>query len=204
MTLFNKLVFKDFAKARYLEIVKRYPRLQEEKTQMYLMLSLTFLSLSFLGIFAINPTLTTITELNKKLEDSKYANDSLKSKIANLSTLNTQYRTYNDFWPLLDNAIPYDPQVANVLGQIQSVAKDNNVSVFSLQSYDVELTKRSSNLQKESSFVFSVTVEGTEENLLNYLQAISAFNRTISIESISFIHENTQRLTVRARAFFLP
>lgn len=206
MALFNKFVLKDFTKERYLALANAYPRLKEEKTQIYLMLSLTFISLSFLGIFAINPTLTTIVELNKKLDDSIFVSHSLETKIENLSSLNTQYEYLSDTWPLVNRAIPGTPQVVPVLGQIQTIAKNNNVTLTDLQSYQVDLTKNiiQSKYIKAASFVFSATVTGPRDNLLQFVKAISRFDRVIAIESINFLNEGSQSVTIRAQAFFIP
>ena len=206
MPVFNKFVIKDFTKERYLSLVRAHPKLGEEKTQIYLMLILTFLSLSFLGIFAINPTLTTIVELNRKLEDSKFVNEALKTKTANLSSLTTQYQALNNTWPIVNAAVPSNPQVTVLIGQLKTLAQDNNVQLVDLQSYEVELANsltKENPFPKQASYVLSMTAEGTDQSLLAFTKAVSNFNRVLTVEEINFTNEEKLSVTIRARAFFI-
>lgn len=202
MATFKKFTMKDFSKERYLSTIRSHPIFQNEKTQIYLMLSLTFLSMSFLGIFAINPTLVTITELNKKLEDSTYANDALKTKIGNLSSLQNEYISLTNTWPLVDAAVPDDPHVIYVLGQMQAIAKETGVTVTGLQAFEVELTKGKSR-NKEASFTYSVTVQGEAQNLMQFIKTVSSFDRATTIEGIDYSNDPKTKATIRARSFFV-
>jgi Tfp pilus assembly protein PilO len=196
---------KDFTKARYLAVVKAFPQLKSEQTQVYFMLILTFVALSFLGIFAINPTLTTIAELQKKLADSTFVDEQLKTKITNLSSLRTQYDELTTSWPIVNAAVPDTPLAAYVLGQVQTIAKDTGVSIVDLETFEVTLNKRSIPIQqKESSFTFSVSVTGSPQSQLQFLQALTQFDRVISLESITYSSEEKQILTVLVRTYFMP
>ena len=75
--------FTDLSAAKYREYLKLLPNIQNEKTKAITMLIFTFVAMSFLGIFAINPTLSTIVELNKQLEESKFVHEQLQTKINN-------------------------------------------------------------------------------------------------------------------------
>lgn len=196
---------KDFAKARYLALAKAIPGIKKERTQTYIMLSLTFVSLSFLGIFAINPTLTTIAELNKKLEDSIFVSEALKTKLANLSSLHGQYETMQSTLPIIEAAVPDTPKAAYVLAQMQAIARDTGVTVTGVQVFEVELTKKSQPLNpQEASFIFTITAEGETQQLLQFLQAATRFDRVIAIEAVTLTNEEKQALTIRAKAFFTP
>lgn len=202
MKFFQGFIMKDFAKERYLAIVRNYPRLREEKTQIYMMLSLTFLSLSFLGIFAINPTLTTIVELNKKIADSEFTNDALKTKVTNLSSLYQQYQAMTSVWPLVDAAIPDDPKAAYLLGQIQAIARDTGVNIKTLQTAQIELTKTAKG--HDLAYDFDITATGNTENLIQFTKALSGFDRVISIDNIALSQKDLSDITIHGRAFYLP
>jgi hypothetical protein len=204
MIFLKPFTMKDFAKERYLAVVRAFPQIRQERTQIYFMLSLTFISLAFLGIFAINPTLTTIVELNKKLDDSKLANSALKTKIAHLSSLHSQYEEFTNTWPIVNAAIPDTPQVTYIVGQIQYIATATGVIVHDLEVFAVELTPQGKKIQKEASYVISVTVAGPNQGQIQFLQALNHFNRVVSTESISFSIEDKQLLTVRLRSYFTP
>lgn len=200
---FQRVRVRDFTKERYLAMAKAFPRIREEKTQAYFMISLTLASLSFLGIFAINPTITTILELNKKLEDSKFVAQSLKTKMANLSSLHSQFEVLKSSWPTVNAAVPNTPRTAYLLGQMQALAEDTGVKVVDLQSFEVGLIKQEKTL-KESSFVYSVSVEGDIPQLMQFLAAVTKFDRVIEIESVTLTDEGRKILTVRAKTFFTP
>jgi Tfp pilus assembly protein PilO len=206
MAFLNKFTIRDFAKERYLALVRSYPRLTEEKTQIYLMLSLTFASLSFLGIFAISPTLTTIVELNKKLADSIFVDQSLQTKLTNLSMLHTQYESLSQTWPIVNSVIPNDPQVVLLLGKIHAIAINNNVLLTNLQANQIKLSSLTPHpkYQKEANFIFTITAFGQTENLVQFVKTISQFDRVVLIEAINYVNEGKQSVTVRARAFYIP
>ena len=75
------------------------PTLKEKKMRQFTTLALTFITIAFFGFFAITPTVNTISELQKQLDDSNFVNDALQKKIANLTTLQT---TYTQIQPDLD------------------------------------------------------------------------------------------------------
>jgi len=206
MNFSRSFTMKDFRKARYLSLVKAYPLFKKERSQLYLLFSLTFLSLSLLGIFAFNPTITTIVELRKKLADSKFANERLKTKINNLSSLHAQYEALTNVWPVVNAAVPDEPKAAYVMGQVQAIAKATNVSIADLEVFQIELTKKTTPLQKQkySSFTYSVTVSGSTEDQMTFLKTLSQFDRTISIESVTFSNDEKQLLTVVVRTYFIP
>ncbi len=204
MIFFKQTFLKDFAKERYMAIVRAYPRLQEDKTQRYILLTLTFLALSFLGILAINPTLKTITELNKKLEDSEFVNQALKTKLANLSSLNSQYERMSTDIPLIEAAVPSSAQAPFLLGQLRTLAKTTDVTITSLQTYQINMTQQKITPPRTVNFIFTLSIEGEKSNLVDFLHALNSFDRTVVIESLHFISEEEQRLTIRAKAFFIP
>lgn len=206
MGLFSKQTFKDFTKERYMMMVKSHPILKEERTQVYIMLILTLVSLSFLGIFAINPTLTTIFELNRKLADSEFVSSTLKVKIANLSSLNAQYDALLNTWPLVGKAVTENPEAVRLLGQLQAIAKTSNVTLTDLRSSSLDLPKsqaKKTTLPKSESFVFTVIAKGDKDNLMRFASLVFNFDRVVALESISYNNESEESLTIQGRVFYI-
>ncbi len=205
MGLFNKKIVKNFTKERYMALVRSHPRLKEERTHIYIMLILTLISLSFLGIFAINPTLTTIFELNRKLKDSEFVSDTLKIKIANLSSLNTEYEALINTWPLVAYAVPEHPEAVKLFGQLQAIAEISNTTITDLRSSSLDLPKSNSKktiIPKSDSFVFNVTAKGSKDNLTQFANLVLNFDRIIRLESISYNNESQESITIQGRVFF--
>ena len=70
--------FTKIKKEKYLGFL---PDLKKEKTQKYSSIIFSLVSLSFFGIFAINPTLSTIAKLKKELSDTKFVEEQLRKNI---------------------------------------------------------------------------------------------------------------------------
>ena len=68
------IVLKKIKNNKYFELL---PDLKKEKTKKYSSIIFSLISLSFFGIFAINPTLSTIAKLRKELSDTKFVDEQL-------------------------------------------------------------------------------------------------------------------------------
>src|ERR1700733_7592698 len=105
-----KNYLKNLSAARYREYLKLLPNMQQESTHNFVMLALTFGALSFFGIFAINPTLSTISDLQKQLADDASVDSQLQTKIDNLSALEQQYDQMGSNLTNIYSAVPQNPQ----------------------------------------------------------------------------------------------
>lgn len=183
----------DLKKRKYLANVKLLSTLTQGKSQAYIYLFATFLSLSFLILFAIGPTIGTITELQKKLEDSKVADEALDLKIKSMNSLRAQYAQIASDLPLIQNAMPSEPSVTSLFGRLQAAAINNNVSVVALSSAEIPLLNESSapELVSDQSFAFSVTVNGDYANIVGFFKTISNFDRIITVTSYSINRDTT-------------
>jgi Tfp pilus assembly protein PilO len=202
-----KNYFSNLNSQRYREYLKLLPDLRDEKTQAYTMLAFTLAALSFFGIFAINPTLSTIADLNKQLSDSKYVHDQLQKKITNLSLLQQKYTLMSADLPYLYDAIPKDAAAPTLLAQVQSLAKENGVKLTSLQTFEVQLSPGATVPAGGFSYVFSLEAAGTYDSLMKFATAVTNFNRIVTIEFFSIAKDEKTEglvLTMRGRQYFAP
>lgn len=202
MKLTTKSLFSTLPK----DATSLLPRLQDEKTRKYTTLVLTLIAIIFFGFFAINPTLGTIAELRKHLEDNQYVDQQLVTKIANLSSLQQRYTQIQPDLPIILTAIPTSPTMSYFFGQIQSLASDNNIQITRIQSFPVEIGSLLSPTTKYTSFAFVVDISGTYTDVINFLNALSDFNRVIVIDGITITKPSPTNQTIRAnvkgKAFF--
>ena len=160
------------SRKRYLEVLKSLPTLQKERVKEYGTLIMTFFALSFFSIFAINPTLSTITDLRKQLSDNQAADKALKTKISNLAALQQSYANLTPDLIYVETAIPKNPKVIELLGKIQGLGEQSNVSIIALQVSEVSLLSSQKGLAKKGktvqapSFSFLVRVRGSQEQFL--------------------------------------
>lgn len=86
----------------------------------------------FLGFFAIQPTLTTMSELVKERKDKQELADQLKKKEAALETAQGVYTQILPNIGYLDTAIPQQPQIVRSLKIVEKLATENKVIIGSL------------------------------------------------------------------------
>lgn len=204
----NRKIIKDFSKSKYLELL---PKFKQKKTQKFTTLILTLAAFSFFGFFAISPTITTIVQLQKELEDNRYVNSKLEDKIKNLSLLQQRYGILKEDLGTVLLAIPANPKVSYFTGQIQAISQNTNVVITSLQINEVELTKTlfpsilpDDDPNSYSYFTFSTGASGSYDNIINFLSVLSGFDRIITFDNISVSKsaDNTFRVNIRGKTYF--
>ena len=84
----------------------------KQRATAYLYVIFSLLAFSFFGIFAIGPTVTTISDLNKKYNEEKIALKELQQKNEALKSLSAQYVEIQPDLTLIDSAIPQSPKVS--------------------------------------------------------------------------------------------
>lgn len=177
----NKVQKDEFLK--YLELM---PDFKQEKTQKFTTIALTLIASIVLGVLAINPTLSTIANLQKQLGDDKFVEQKLQEKINNLSILQEKYAAVQPDLDSINNAIPQTPEITTLLGQIQAVAKDSNLSIVSLQTFQVDVPPAIVSSGNYSSFDFSISVGGKYQDMLSFIQELSDIQRIIVIDNATF------------------
>ena len=178
--------------------------MQKETTRSFVTLALTFGALSFFGIFAINPTLSTITDLQKQLSDDQQVDQQLKTKISNLSSLEAQYNQLGDNLTNIYNAVPQNPQAPLLTAQIAALANKNNLTLTSYHVEEVQLAA-THNQSKTQSFTFTLQAQGNYSDMLKFSSQIATLSRIITLESMEIGRDNQSNnliLTIRGRQYF--
>jgi Tfp pilus assembly protein PilO len=201
-----KSYFENLSAAKYREYLKLMPSMEKENTRLFVTLALTFAALTFFGIFAINPTLTTIFELQKELEENQAVEQQLTTKINNLSQLQQQYNALERDLPLVYDAIPKTANAPLLSAQVQALAKQNNVTITTYRVAEVQLASNKPQPQKKAlSFIFTLQAEGNYQDMMNFATSLAKLSRVITVESISIGRDgktNELALTLRGRQYF--
>jgi Tfp pilus assembly protein PilO len=199
-----KSYFENLSATKYREYLKLLPNIQQEHARSFITLILTFAALCFFGIFAINPTLTTIADLKKQLTDDTEVNHELQTKINNLSSLEQQY---NQLGPNLTNILSAVPQNADaplLTAQITALVQKHNLTVTSYRVEEVQLASLPK-LTKTQSFVFSLQTQGNYNDMLAFATELDQLNRIITVEYMEISRDNQTNnltLTIRGREYF--
>ncbi len=174
----NSLI-KKFNKEQYGKYLELLPNFKKEKAQKFTTIVLTIISVIILAIFAINPTLSTIASLQKQLDDAKFVTEKLDQKINNLSVLQTKYETIKQDLPIIYDAVPKTEEVALLTGQLQSITTENNLAIVSMQVTDFV------DSDNFSYITFNMSLQGTYENMLNFLNKAVSMQRIIDFTDIN-------------------
>lgn len=201
----DKQIIASLIKKNYLKII---PSLKKEKTQQYSTLVLTLLAFSIFAIFAINPTISTIAELKKELADNKVVDEKLQDKIKNLGILQNKFMELKEDLFAVDAAMPKNPQAPLLTGQIQSLAKENNITIDRLQIFEVEMA-RTGEAPKTNYFAFSFLFdgEGSYKNISTFISSLVSFDRIVNLDTVSVtktgeVRSDLYRLSLRGTAYF--
>lgn len=192
---------KGIKKEQYEKYLELLPDFRKEKARKYATIVLTLSASIILGLFAINPTLSTIANLQKQIDDSNFVMQKLQQKIANLASLQQKYATLQPSLQVVYDAVPKTTQIPLFVAQVQAIAKDSSLTLTSFQTLDVNLSGKSA--QKFSSFDFSLSADGDYQNLINFLDKVTNFQRVIAIKDVILsTKNNTLALTLKGTVFF--
>ena len=177
--------------------------MQQETTYNFVALALTFAALSFFGIFAINPTLTTIFNLQKQLSDDTSVDQQLQTKINNLSSLEQQYNELGSNLTNIYNAVPQTPQAPLLSAQVAALTQKHNLTITSYRVTEVQIENNPKNPNVQS-FVFLLQAEGNYNDMLAFSSELTTLTRVITVESVEIDKDskNNLELTLRGRQYF--
>lgn len=190
----NRANLTHATKKTYLEYMRLFPVLKKERNKQYGMLIFTFATMTFFGIFAINPTLTTIAELQRSLEDARLVEKELSTKIKNLSALQMQYTQITPDLLLIEQALPQTADATRFMGQIQTLLSQSGVTLLGV-SYG-GLTLSSATPIEKGMFTFSMQVQGTFSEINAFLTGLTAFERIAVLNAISITKQTTGGTTM--------
>jgi Tfp pilus assembly protein PilO len=174
-----------------------------KKIAAYLYMTLTLLTVSFFGLFAISPTLSTISNLNKQYADNMLILDALNNKLTSLTLLDAQYREIQPDIERVYLAVPRTPKMPHLTRQIENIAKDSGVAISKFNFGTVELYPNIKN-DPVYSFTFNINVSGDEQGINNFITTIIGFDRIVGIDKIStgINEENEYGASIIGRAYF--
>lgn len=196
-------LFKNLQKKKFFEML---PDFKEERMQKFTTLVFTITALSFFGLFAISPTLSTIANLNKQLSDNKLVDQQLQNKINNLYLLQQKYSQLTPNLPYVLDSFPKNPQVPLLVAQLQSLAQSSNIIITSLQTFEVEIPNFSVSTKKYYAFSFSISAGGSYENLSTFINSVVKMQRIVSINTLSLTRNTGEgpstQLNFKGTAYF--
>lgn len=151
----------------------------------------------FFAVFAIRPTLLTMSDLLKEIEDKRTLDKQLVQKIAALSTAQSLYLNSQEKLYVLDEAIPTNPDLLYSLKIIEKIASDEGLVINQLgvtEIPDEKETDLTFAQLKRQNLPITITVNGDYSSIRNFVERLMESRRTFLVESVSFAVEDTRGL----------
>lgn len=142
----------------------------------------------FFAVFAIRPTLLTMSELIKEIEDKRSLDEQLGQKIASLSTAQNQYQLFSQQFYLLDEALPKTAQINHSLQVVEKMASDNRLVIQSITISGVpnELAMADASSFERSLLTFNIDVSGDYLDIRQFIEDVINSRRMMIVDQVGF------------------
>jgi Tfp pilus assembly protein PilO len=158
-------------------------------------LFLSIATILFFAIFAIRPTLITMSDLIKEIGDKRKLDTQMSQKVAALSAAQNTFNQVRDRTGVLDEALPRGMDLAYALKIIEKIASDQNLTITNLTVLAIppeppenvpvsQLTRQAMPVQ--------VAVAGSYEGIREFAEQLRNSRRSFVIERISFATEDSR------------
>lgn len=163
-------------------------------------LVITVVVVMFFALFAIRPTLVTMSDLIKEIDDKKQLNSALGQKISALSTAQGQYLSLQSRLGLLDQAIPNKPELLDSLKIIEKIASDRRVAIKTLDVVDFPSIQAADTASDAASIVtqptrqnltINLTASGDYPTIKQFINDLQQSRRKIVVSLMSFASSET-------------
>jgi len=167
----------------YIKILKESP----EKKKAYIFVAITVVVAIALVIFAIRPTILTITRINKEIKEKERIDTALTQKIETLTELDKQYTQSKGSFSGLSLIYPADANFSLLLANIESIVSRNG---YSLGSVGFDKYDKNDNYKISAKYLvpwsLRVTVKGRVSNIVNLLKDFEGMPMYPVVESLSY------------------
>jgi len=179
----------------------------------YFSIVMSIFTIAVFVAFAIRPTISTIVNLQRQIQDKQDINRRLDQKINDLSKLQSDYQAVERDLPLIFSALPDNPNVSRAIILLERTATASGValSAVSLSKADYSSTVMATRAAVASvsseSVPINLTVSGGFENIKNFLQQLTNLPRVFSPVNVQVIKskENSELETrTQVDVYFLP
>lgn len=166
----------------YLKGIKESP----EKMRSYLFFIFSVIVTIVLIVFAVRPTIVTITRINSEIRQKTRTNELLANKISALSDLDKEYTPNKEHFDNLELIFPADDNFSLFLANIEAVVTRNGFSLNSLSFSRYRGTDYNLNTRVLVPYTVSFSVSGRQRNIITLMRDLESLPMYPVIESISF------------------
>lgn len=148
----------------------------------------SILAVVFFAIFAVKPTLQTMSELIKEIEDKRALDEQLEQKIASLNTAQAQYQQFSSQLYLLDEAIPKTANLVEGLKIVEKIASANDLVIqgISISAVPDELIKAVEGNSKRELLTFNIDLTGDYLKIRQFIEDLMDSRRMMLVDQVNF------------------
>ena len=168
--------------AEYIKIIKESP----EKKRSYMFFGFSIIVVIILIVFAIRPTITTITRINQGIKEKSRVNDLLEKKINTLSELDKEYTPNQQKFENIRLVYPADGNFSLLLGNIESVVARNGFSLSSVRFDRYRGKNYPLSTRVLVPHTISLSVKGRQVNIIGLLRELESLPMYPVVESLSY------------------
>jgi len=169
---------------------------QKPAAKISLEVIISVLAIVFLAVFAIQPTLSTMSQLVKDIEDREKTAEALNKKVQALSEVSTQLTQLKNDLKLLDSALPSTPDINGFLLRVERLATDHSIILTNLNSSNVPKNLTSPKNQSDvQSLPIQLIAKGPFSNMKSFLNDLQKLDRFVSVENITISTEQKETET---------
>ncbi len=193
--------------SRYYTYIK--PVINSGVVKQYGAWSLTIVTMIIFIIFAIKPTVETISVLQQKLENSNQTLTQVNQKLQNLQTGRKNYEALGaNTLNKINLAVPTQISLNTLIQPLELAARANQASISALQVDPVIITQKDPNSNNFTleKVQFTFNTEGSFTNIMRLLQDLEQSERLISIDSVVLNKapdSSTILMSVVGKAYYL-
>lgn len=172
------------------QLVGAYENTPAVRISIELLLSL--ITISFFALFALRPTLNTISELVAQIRSQEEIKGKLEQKITNLGQAQAIWAKEQERIILVGQALPPNPNIDAYIKQIEGIAVSRGLSL-TFFGVDETVLKGENKDQKKKGAVkgienieASVSLSGSYSSLVLFVEDLEKLRRPVELISISF------------------
>ncbi|HUD19461.1 MAG TPA: type 4a pilus biogenesis protein PilO [Patescibacteria group bacterium] len=162
----------------------------------------SFLAVSLFGWYAIRPTIQTILYLRREIADKTELNKEMEDKISALIEAQAYYQQIEPLLPVVDQALPPQPDAVPFFIQLRNVASASGVLLSTIQTPTIPLVSNS--LQKgqatsppasQPAYIVTIQVRGLYDGVKSFLTNVNNLRRVVTVDSINISPTDTTHVS---------
>ena len=143
----------------------------------------------FFAVFAIRPTLLTMSDLIKEIEDKRQLDKQMAQKIASLSSAQSEYLKNQERFSVLEKAVPTGPDLVNLFKILEKLTAEQQIVITGLTlpdvPKDVPLGTSFDKLERKN-LTFALGVTGDFVAIRSLVDEMTRSQRTIVVDKVTF------------------